>query len=137
MSDSILISVKKVLGLDSEYTAFDQDVIMHTNSALAILSQLGIGSDKGYQITDETGTWQDITEGNLLLNTVKSYVYLRVRMLFDPPTTSFLAKAMEDQLRELEWRISVQRESTDWESPNPENYYLQLSSNFIIDGGRP
>ena len=137
MSDSILISVKKVLGLDSGYTAFDQDVIMHINSALSILTQLGIGQDVGYQIVDETGTWDDVIEGNLLLNTVKSYVYLRVRMLFDPPNTSFVLSAMQEQLKELEWRISVQRESTDWTSPNPDDYYLQLSSNFVIDGGTP
>lgn len=117
MSRSILLDTKKILGINESYTAFDPDVIMHINSALAILGQLGVGPVEGLMIYDDSVTWDEITGSSRLLNTVKSYVYLRVRMLFDPPGTSFVLKAFEDQLRELEWRISIHRESEDWTHP--------------------
>lgn len=130
MSGSILLDTKKILGINDNYTVFDQDVIIHINSALSILGQLGIGPEDGLMIYDESATWDELIESSRLLNTVKSYVYLRVRMLFDPPGTSFVLKAYEDQLRELEWRISIHRESKDWTSPG-----LPLVS--VIDGGHP
>lgn len=108
--NSILDSTKKVLGLDSEYTAFDQDVMMHINSVFSTLCQLGIGPDDGFMIEDETPTWADYLGGDKNLNSVKSYVYLKVRLLFDPPNTSFAIAAMEKQIEELEWRINVHRE---------------------------
>lgn len=120
MTDSILDSTKKILGLDAGYTAFDLDVITHINSALSALSQLGVGPEEGFMITDSSSTWAELLGDNLNYNIAKSYIYLRVRMLFDPPNTSFLNKALEDQLRELEWRLSIHRESLDWVSPDPE-----------------
>lgn len=130
MSGSILLDTKKILGINESYTAFDPDVIMHINSALAILAQLGVGPSNGIMIYDETTTWDEIVGSSRLLNMVKSYVYLRVRMLFDPPGTSFVLKAFEDQLRELEWRISIHRESEDWTTP-------RLPLVTVIDGGHP
>lgn len=111
MSESILDSTKKILGLSSEYTAFDPDIISHLNSALASVGQLGVGPEAGFMIIDNTATWADFLGDDIMYNTVKSYVYLKVRILFDPPATSFHVKAIEDQMSELEWRISAHRES--------------------------
>lgn len=112
MTDSILNSVKKNLGLTSDYKAFDSDIIMHINSVFGTLHQLGVGPAQGYQITDEGEEWSDYTDNQVLLNPVKSYITLRIRMIFDPPTTSFHLEAIKEQIREFEWRISIQREET-------------------------
>lgn len=106
----ILNETKKVLGLEESYTAFDQDVIMHINSTFSILNQIGVGPEEGFFITDDTSLWEDFAVPTEQLHLVKTYVYLRVRFLFDPPTTSFTIKAMEDQIREYEWRLNVFRE---------------------------
>ncbi len=120
MIESILDSTKKVLNLDSDFTPFDQDVIMHINSVFSTLNQLGVGPEVGFMITDNAPVWSDFLEGDLRLNNVKTYMYLRVRMLFDPPTIGYLVKAMEDQIKELEWRINAQRESVAWTDPDPD-----------------
>lgn len=120
MSDSILTSTKKILGLEESYTAFDFDVITHINSAFSTLNQLGVGPAEGFQIEDATPTWEDFLGLNPQYNMVKSYVYLRVRVLFDPPQTSYLIQAFRDEIEQFEWRISVLRESTDWVDPDPD-----------------
>ena len=114
MEESILTGVKKILGIAEDYTAFDFDIITHINSALMVVAQLGIGPVEGLELQDNTTTWYELIGDNPLLNSVKTYVYLRVRLLFDPPTTSYLIKAYEDQLREYEWRLSSQREYDNW-----------------------
>lgn len=119
MTNSILDNVKKILGLDPSYTIFDVDVMLHVNSVFFTLNQLGIGPDAGYMISDNTATWDSFIGSDLRLNAVKTYVYLRVRLLFDPPTTSFVIDAMAKQLQELEWRLSVKREGESWTDPNP------------------
>jgi hypothetical protein len=108
--DSILEDTKKVLGLAPEYDAFDTDVIMHINTVLSILGQLGVGPADGFMIEDASANWSDFFGEVKLLNPIKTYVYLRVRMFFDPPTTSFLQDAMNKQIEELTWRINVHRE---------------------------
>lgn len=130
MTNSILDSTKKILGLDAGYTAFDLDVITHINSALATLNQLGIGPENGFAITDSTSTWDEVLGAFKNYNLAKSYVYLRVRLLFDPPNTSFVLTALNEQLRELEWRLSVDRESRDWVAPMPPT-----DLEVVIDGG--
>ena len=110
MTDRILESVKKVLGIAPEYLAFDQDVVMHINSAFSVLHQLGVGPDEPFMIEDETATWTEFLGTERGVNSVKSYVYLRVRLLFDPPATSFALGAMEKQIEELGWRISTYME---------------------------
>ena len=119
METSILISTKKILGLDRDYTVFDQDVITHINTAFSILAQLGIGPPQGYMIEDDTAEWTDFIGDDFQLNSVKSYVYLKVRQLFDPPQTSYLISAMERQIGELEWRMNVYREEDAWVDPDP------------------
>lgn len=110
MSDSILISTKKILGIAADYDAFDVDIITHINSAFATLTELGIGPVGGFMIVDETTTWDAYLQYDAKLNAVKSYVYLRVRLLFDPPTTSYLINSLNAQREELEWRLNVIRE---------------------------
>lgn len=110
MEQSILISTKKILGIAKEYTAFDLDIITHINSVFYILSQLGVGPAAGFAIEDEQSKWEDFPGPPEQLNALRTYVFLRVRMLFDPPTTSFLIDAMEKQIAEYEWRLNVSRE---------------------------
>jgi len=111
METSILNSTKKVLGLDASYTAFDHDIITFINSAFLILNDLGVGQEEGFMIEDEVAVWEDFLVPLSDLNLVKTYVFLKVRMLFDPPTTSFLIEAMNDQIDEYEWRLNVRREN--------------------------
>ncbi len=113
MENSILISTKKVLGLDAAYDVFDLDVLMHINAAFSILQQLGVGPEIGFMVEDETAVWQDFVldpGSEISLNLIKTYVQLKARMLFDPPTTSFLIEAMNTQIQEYEWRLNVFRE---------------------------
>lgn len=119
MDASILTSTKKVLGIDESYTAFDPDVIMHINTAFATLSQLGIGPASGFMIEDNGPMWSDFIGDDLNLNPVKTYVYMRVRLAFDPPGTSFHINALEEQIKELEWRLNVHREGESWVDPMP------------------
>lgn len=119
METSILSSVKKILGIAEDYTAFDEDIIMHINTAFSTLTQLGVGPSEGFMIEDEDAVWGDFIGDDFQFNAVKSYVGLRVRMLFDPPSTSYLITAMENQIRELAWRLSTHREETGWTDPNP------------------
>lgn len=107
MDDSILDSVKNALGIVTEYRHFDSQILMHVNSVFTILQQLGVGPDEGFSISDETSVWSDFLEDPSSLNLVQSYMYLRVRMLFDPPTNSFLMESMKQQVQEYEWRLNV------------------------------
>jgi hypothetical protein len=118
MSDSILANTKKLLGLVDDYTAFDDDIIIHINSVFMILNQMGIGPENGFAIEDASATWDYFLDDDLRLSSVKSYMYLRVRMLFDPPTTSYLITAIKEQIQEIEWRLKTQREGVSWTDPN-------------------
>jgi hypothetical protein len=93
--------------------------MMHINSVFVTLNQLGIGPENGFAIEDALPTWADFLGDDLRYNSVKTYVYLRVRLLFDPPATSFLISAMKEQVQELEWRLNVHREGESWTNPNP------------------
>lgn len=108
--DSILDSVKRVLSVEAEDTAFDVDILMHINTAFFTLNQLGIGPEAGYAIEDSAAVWSDYLGEDLNLNSVKTYIYLRVRTLFDPPTTSFHLESINKQIAELEWRLNTERE---------------------------
>ena len=107
--ESILTSIKKMLGIDEEYTHFDADVIMHINSVLMILTQLGVGPEEGFVIEDDTSTWVDfIPEANAAqLHAVKSYIYMKVKLIFDPPLSSAVIESMNRQIAEFEWRLNV------------------------------
>jgi len=122
MEQSILISTKKVLGVAEDYTVFDEDIIMHINTAFSTLTQLGVGPAEGFMIEDASTEWDDFLPEDpdeRQYNSVKSYVFLKVSMLFDPPQTSYLITAKEKQIEELEWRLNVVREETRWTDPDP------------------
>lgn len=108
MNDSILTSVKKMLGITEDYEHFDQDIIIHINSVFMILRQLGVGPDNGFSITGKTETWTDFTSDIDKLESIKTYMYMRVRLIFDPPQSSFVMEAMNKQISEFEWRLNVE-----------------------------
>lgn len=107
MDSSILTSIKKLLGLSEEDTSFDQDIIMHINTVFNILAQLGVGPANGFSIEDNSAIWSDYLGEATNLELIKSYIYMKVRLMFDPPTSSILADAMNKNISELEWRINV------------------------------
>lgn len=107
--NSILTSIKKLLGITESCTDFDTDIIMHINTVLMTLNQLGIGTE-GFQIEDKNAVWSEFIESDKLAAT-KSYVHLRVKLLFDPPLNSAIIEAIKESIRELEWRLNVRVES--------------------------
>nr|DAO53500.1 MAG TPA: hypothetical protein [Caudoviricetes sp.] len=110
---SILTSTKKLLGIAEDYEHFDTDIIMHINSVFMILNQLGIGPANGFSISDKFATWTDfLPEDNKNFEAVKSYMNLKVRLLFDPPMSSAVMEAMKQMIAELEWRLNVEAESS-------------------------
>jgi hypothetical protein len=113
----ILVSIKKVLGLPESDPSFDVDIIMHINTVLARLNQLGIGPAEGFMIEDATITWDAFIGDDSRLSQVRTYVYLAVRMLFDPPSTSYAIDSMEKQIDKLEWLLNAQREEGSWIDP--------------------
>lgn len=119
MEESILISTKKVLGIGLDDDSFDLDVITHINSVFSDLQQLGLGPVEGFVILDEEAQWDDFEASPSISASVKTYMYLKVRMLFDPPQTSYLIGAFEKQIQQVEWRLNVRREETDWVDPDP------------------
>lgn len=107
--ENILDSIKKLLGIDETDLNFDQELIMHINSVFMVLNQLGVGPVEGFKISNEE-IWTDFVGTRLDLESVKSYIYLKVRLLFDPPQNSFLVGSIEKQIEEHEWRLQVQVE---------------------------
>lgn len=107
MTDSILNTIKQMVGVEPDYDAFDMDLVVDINSAFYSLRQLGVGPNEGFTISDETAKWNEFVEDSSLLSLVKTYIYLKVRMLFDPPTNSFLTASIEKQISEYEWRLNV------------------------------
>lgn len=107
-NESILNSIKKLLGITADVEVFDQDIIIHINSIFANLNQMGIGPKDGYFITNKDNTWDEFCGDDFpFLNNVKSYVYLKTKLLFDPPQSSSLLEAINSQIKELEWRMYI------------------------------
>lgn len=120
MEQSILRSTKKVLGVGLDDDSFDLDIMTHINGALSVLHQLGIGPANGVFIEDDTTEWDDLLPlDDPQLHLIKTCVYLRVRMVFDPPATTYLLNAVQKQIEEHESRLSIMRESTQWVDPDP------------------
>lgn len=110
MERSILVSIKKLLGIGEDYDQFDKDITMHINSVLSSLRQVGIGPT-GFMVTSEKETWDDLIGENDDQEMVISYVYLKVRLLFDPPANSVMVQTINDSIKEFEWRLSISSES--------------------------
>lgn len=121
--ESILKSIKKLLGISDEETHFDSDLIMHINSVLTILNQLGVGPSDGLSIVDDTSVWDDFINDDVDFNAVKTYIYLKVKLVFDPPLNSSVLSAMERQISELEWRLNVNASNKSTEEGNNEGQY--------------
>lgn len=111
--ESILDSIKKGLSIPEESQDFDPELIMFINSAFSTLNQLGVGPDEGYEITGRDETWVDYNTDRRV-GDLKSYIYLKVRMLFDPPSIAVLTNSFQSQIDELEWRLNVKREEDRW-----------------------
>lgn len=105
--ESILTSIKKMLGIAEEYYHFDYDLIIYINSAFSVLTQLGVGPSKGFVIYDNKKKWDDFIENDNRIEFIKSYVFLKTKLLFDPPSNSSLLEAFKQQIGELEWRINT------------------------------
>lgn len=105
--ESILTSIKKLLGIAEEYTHFDADLIMHINTVFMTLTQIGMGPEDGFYIEDETTTWFEYVKKPKELQAVKTYMYLSVRLLFDPPTSSAVMESMKQKIAEYEWRLHI------------------------------
>ena len=110
--DSILTSIKKLLGIAEDYEHFDQDLIIHINSVLSVLTQLGVGPSEGFSIEDENATWNDFIPEDKRLSSIRSYVYMKVKLLFDPPLSSSVMESMNRMISEFEWRLNVAVEPT-------------------------
>jgi len=122
MEASILISTKKVVGLAEDYTHFDLDIITHINTAFFVLNQLGVGPPDGFVVEDETAVWEDFIVPSVDLSAVRTYIYLKVGLLFDPPQIGFLLTAKEKQIEELEYRLNVNRENSRYPAVNNPYY---------------
>lgn len=111
-SDSILLTEKKMLGIEPDDDSFDEELMVHINGILMTLRQLGVGMDQSFMVTSDQDLWDDLLDDRQDLQAVKTYIYLKLRQQFDPPTNSFVLTSMEKQIAELEWRLNVQAEGS-------------------------
>ena len=132
--ESILTSIKKLLGIVEEYEHFDADIIMHINSVFMDLNQLGVGPSEGFMIMDEEVIWSDFIEDETMLQAVKSYMYLRVKVLFDTSSmgSSTLA-AYERQIQQWEWRLNIKAETIEWKDDTPTSTVPSYVSGTVVD----
>lgn len=107
ITESILDSEKKLLGLDQDYDVFDDDLIIHINTIFGTLHQIGVGPSNQFFISDNTATWSEFTTNEAIVHEVRSYMFLRLRLLFDPPSSSFVLNSYKEQIQEFEWRLNV------------------------------
>ena len=113
--DSILQSIKKLLGIDDEYKHFDDDIVMHINTVFAILKQLGVGPPEGFSIIDRGEIWSDYSPDNTLNESVKTYIYLKVKLIFDPPLSSAAVETIKELVKELEFRLNLEADTANTE----------------------
>ena len=111
MEESILITIKKLLGIAKEYNNFDLDIIAHINTVFMTLNQLGVGPAEGFRIEDDSATWNEYISDPLQFNAIQTYIYLKVKIVFDPPLSSAVMEANKQTINELEWRLNTQAES--------------------------
>lgn len=109
--DSILNSIKKLIGIHEDDESFDVDIIMHINSVFTVLNQLGVGPSNGFKIVDKEDTWDDYLSDENKIELVKSYMYLKIKLIFDPPASSAVIESINNQINEFEWRLNVESET--------------------------
>lgn len=127
MYDSILTSIKKLLGIAEDYHHFDTDLIMHINTVFMILHQMGVGPEEPFSIEDDTATWDDFLDGKNDLAAVKNYIALKVRLVFDPPTASAHMQAITEAIKEYEWRLYSAESSKNFDPDKIADLYGDLS----------
>ena len=113
VEESILGTIKKMLGITYDYEQFDVDIIIHINSAFATLAQIGSELKEGYTIADKYNVWSEYTEDVKILDMIKTYIYLKTRLIFDPPASSMVDEAIKSTIKELEFRIQLQTDSKE------------------------
>jgi hypothetical protein len=108
--ESILTSIKKLLGIEEDYEQFDPDIIMHINTVFALLKRMGVGPSKGFLIQDKTAAWNSFMgeDPDAILESVKTYIYLKVKLIFDPPASSAVMEAIKENIKELEWSLNFE-----------------------------
>ena len=111
IEESILLSIKKLLGITKDEESFDTDIIIHINSVFTTLKELGVGPEKGYRITSNQNKWSEFLQDDYQLESVKTYIYLKVKLVFDPPLNASLMESFKESIRELEWRLNVDVET--------------------------
>lgn len=111
MDESILVTIKKLLGITKDYKNFDTDIIAHINTVFTTLNQLGVGPEDGFMIEDDAAVWSDFIGDNTKLNSVKTYIYLKVKLVFDPPLSSSVLESNKQTINELEWRLNTEIDS--------------------------
>ena len=124
MNESILLTIKKMLGLDTDYTPFDMDVVVLINSAFMTLTQANIGPKDGFRIRGPVETWNDFLTNSVLLEGAKEFIYLKVRQVFDPPSSATVMEALKNSAEELLWRLVVQSESVEEFDFIPEDTHI-------------
>lgn len=115
MADSILTTTKKLLGVPADYDVFDLDIITHINSAFSTLQQLGVGPTNGFMITDATAEWETYLADDNRINMVRTYVFQKVKLAFDPPVSGFALTALKEEIQQAEWRLNVAVDTTPLE----------------------
>lgn len=114
--ESILNSIKKLLGIAEDYDHFDPDIIIHINSVFTTLTQLGVGPEEGFSINDEAEKWEDFLPEERMIHSVKSYMFMKVKLMFDPPLSSAVIECTKEQIKEMEWRLQVAVDSANTKS---------------------
>lgn len=112
MDDSILDTIKSMLGIEEGFTGFDTDILIDINAAFLTLNQLQVGPTDGFQVASSEQIWSDFTDDKVMVDSLRPYIYLKTRLLFDPPTNSYLLTSMENQCKEFEWRMNIRGEGT-------------------------
>lgn len=130
--DSILTSVKRILGITEEYEHFDLELIMHINTVFTILTQMGVGVENGFKIKDKSQTWSEFTQDDSKIEDVKTYVALKVKLIFDPPASSSAMDAVNRTISELEWRLYV---ASDNKTDSDQGSEFNENDVYIIDTG--
>ena len=111
MNNSILTSIKKLLGITADDTSFDEDIIIHINTVFMDLNQIGVGPANGFRIEDKDNIWSEFVEDDSYYDAVKTYIYLKVKLLFDPPLSSAVMTSINQSIEKLEWRLNVKAET--------------------------
>lgn len=130
--ESILDSIKKMLGITKEYKQFDAEIVMNINSVFSILHQLGVGPKECYMIEDSAQTWDEFMEGRANIELVKSYIFLKVKLIFDPSLTASVTDSYKEQIKEFEWRLNVIAEAEH--ARNEEIERITVSSEQVPYG---